>query len=72
MESDPGQTLKEVWVHLTDAEAVEVVKALNEYLGEPTPPGWHFHIRDSDGNELSVGVGEPDDPTFASRLAKPS
>ena len=72
MESDPGKQIKEVWAYLSDAEALELAEALNEYLSEPQAPGWHCHIADSDGNELSVGVGEPDDPSFASRFAKPS
>jgi hypothetical protein len=72
MESDSGKQLKEVWVYLRDREALDLREALDDYLSEPTAPGWHCHIADADGNELTVGVGEPDDPTFANRFTKPS
>jgi hypothetical protein len=71
MESDPGSVLKEVWVYLSDQEAVEVVQAISEYLSEPQAPGWHFHVTDADGNQLSIGIGEPDDPdAFAERFGQ--
>jgi len=72
MESEPGRQLREIWVYLSDKEALDLREAFDDYLSEPTAPGWHCHITDSDGNELSVGVGEADDPSFASRFAKPS
>jgi len=62
IETEPGQVVKEAWAYLSEAEARELLAALNEYFSEPQAPGWHCHITDSEGNELSVGVGEPDGP----------
>ncbi len=64
MESWPdGQSLKEVAVYLTDEEALELVEALrDDYFTEPLPPGWHCHITDSEGNELTVAVGKTEEP----------
>lgn len=72
IESDPGKQLREVWVYLSDAEALDLREALDDYLSAPSAPGWHCHVTDQDGNELSIGVGPPDDPRFASRFAEPS
>jgi hypothetical protein len=74
MESDPDtDPLREVWVYLTDDEARDLLLALDEYFSEPQRPGWHCHITDALGNELSVGVGESEDPErFASRFGKPA
>ena len=74
MESDPAdEPLKEVWVYLSDDEARNLRRALDDYFSEPQRPGWHCHIADAHGNELSIGVGESEDPeSFASRFARPS
>jgi hypothetical protein len=72
METDPGQPVKTVWAYLTRAEAVELWDALNAWATEPGDPGWHCHIGGPEGSELTIAIGEPDDPTFADRFAKPS
>lgn len=64
MESEPGKSLAGVWVYLSRDEAVQLWDAMNAWTQEPGETGWHTHIADSRGNELTVAVGEPDDPEF--------
>ena len=65
MESDPGKELREVWVYLTPDEAEELRRALDYWADEdPSDPGWHCHVTDTTGRELTVAIGEPDDPAF--------
>jgi hypothetical protein len=56
----PGRRLKSAWVTLTVGEARELLEALrswDEEIAEGSrDPGWHTHIADSDGNELTVAV----------------
>jgi hypothetical protein len=56
----PGKQLKSAWVTLTTDEARELFLALaawDEEVSEgQTDPGWHTHITDADGNELTVAV----------------
>jgi hypothetical protein len=58
-----GRRLKAAWVTLTAVEARELLEALrfwDEGVAEGhSDPGWHTHITDSDGNELTIAV-EPD------------
>lgn len=72
MESDPGRSIKTLWVYLTREEAVQLQQALDAWASEPAEPGWHCHLTDSEGGELTVAIGEPDDPGFARRLPKSS
>jgi hypothetical protein len=60
LEGDQKQALKEVWVYLSDAEALDLWRALDEYFSETQPRGWHCHVTDSEGRELTVAVGEPE------------
>lgn len=61
----PGKQLKTAWVHLTVEEAVELLESLKAWeewaheTGSPEP-GWHTHLTDDDGNELTIAVGEPE------------
>jgi hypothetical protein len=58
----PGEELQEVWVHLATAEADELQQALAyRAANEPDSRGWHHHILDSTGRELTVAVGGPDE-----------
>jgi len=56
----PGRRLKSAWVTLTVDEARELLEALrfwDEEVAEGAQdPGWHTHIEDADGNELTVAV----------------
>jgi penicillin V acylase-like amidase (Ntn superfamily) len=51
------------WVHLTVEEAVQLLESLKAWeedaieTGSPQP-GWHTHVTDDDGNELTIAVGE--------------
>lgn len=61
IETDPGSELREVWVYLTEAEAQELRSALNVWAegGAASEPGWHTHIQDQGGREVTVAVGDP-------------
>ena len=57
----PGRPLKSAWVTLTIEEAQQLLDALNVWAeeldaGEPDP-GWHTHLTDADGNELTIAIG---------------
>jgi len=54
----PGTPLSTVWVTLTAEEAEGLLAALREWAAEPEGEGdgWHTHITDSDGNELTIAV----------------
>jgi len=46
-------------VSLTADEAQELLDALREWESEKADPpaaGWHTHIRDGDGNELTIEI----------------
>lgn len=53
-----------MWVTLTDGEAKSLLEALEGWHGEIAKggprPGWHTHVTDEVGNELTVAVGEPE------------
>ncbi len=56
----PGRPLKTAWVTLSVAEARELLEALQVW-GEEVPeglvdPGWHTHVTDSEGNELTIAI----------------
>jgi hypothetical protein len=61
----PGRPLSTAWVTLNIAEANELLGALQlwqEELAERRlDPGWHTHLTDSDGNELTIAI-EPEEP----------
>ena len=52
----PSGPLSTVWVTLTKSEAQELLAALQEWSTDPSDPGWHTHVTDSAGNELTVAV----------------
>ena len=56
----PGRRLKLAWVTLTVGEARELLESLRyweeEVAAGDLDPGWHTHITDSDGNELTLAV----------------
>jgi hypothetical protein len=61
----PGPPVATAWVTLSVDEAQELLEALHawaEAVAEgPLAPGWHTHLRDSDGNELTIGIASDDD-----------
>jgi hypothetical protein len=63
MESEPGGELEEVWVHLTPAEAAELLVGLEDRANDPSPdPDWHMHLTDSRGRELTIAIGNEPAP----------
>jgi hypothetical protein len=58
-----SETRSDVWVFLTEGEAEGVAKALlsriereDGYRG----PGYHLHLEDDEGSELTIGVLDPE------------
>jgi hypothetical protein len=60
----PGRRISAAWVTLSPDEARHVLDALTiwaEDIDEGRPdPGWHMHVTDELGNELTVEIAEPD------------
>jgi hypothetical protein len=58
-----GKTLSTVWVTLTPDEAADLLDALREWAEEreagQADSGWHAHIADAEGNELTLGIEKP-------------
>jgi hypothetical protein len=59
----PGETLKSVTVQLSPEEAYELLESLRVWAeeieaGQPDE-GWHAHITDGDGNELTIAIPLP-------------
>jgi hypothetical protein len=57
-----AQGVSDVLVCLTEREADEVAKALRSHLeGEAgyEGPGYHLHLEDGEGSELTIGVLDP-------------
>lgn len=72
IESEPGRELREAWIYLSEGEAEELRLALNERAtSDFDDPGWHVHVTDSIGREVSLAVDDIDDPAFASWFVKP-
>ena len=67
----PGKDLQTVSVKLRPEEAQELVEALAARAEEDyADPGWHVHISDDDGRELTIYVSG--DARFGNRLGKPA
>ena len=59
----PKMDTRTVWVTLSEAEATELLRALLEWADEldeagASPAGWHTHLADRDGRELTLAIGE--------------
>jgi hypothetical protein len=56
----PGNEVRVAWVELSTEEAYELLESLKvwaEEVEEGHPdPGWHTHITDQDGRELTIGI----------------
>lgn len=61
----PGRQLTTAWVELSVDEAYALLESLKlwaeEAEGGNRDPGWHTHITDADGRELTISVGTEDD-----------
>ena len=62
----PGDGLRTAWVELTAEEASELLGSLKVWAEEvedgQLSPGWHTHVIDGEGRELTISVrlaGEP-------------
>jgi hypothetical protein len=58
-----AQGVSDVSVFLTEREADEVARALRSRLEQATGhhgPGYHLHLEDGEGSELTIGVLDPD------------
>jgi hypothetical protein len=59
----PGRALQTVSVELSADEAYELLESLKvwaEEVGEGNgDPGWHTHVADKDGRELTVAIALP-------------
>jgi len=56
----PGRELQTAWVELSTDEAYELLESLKFLAkdaddGDPDP-GWHTHITDAEGRELTVSI----------------
>ena len=52
-----GRRLKTAFVSLTIEEAEELLEALRLWREEGVQdPGWHTHLTDADGNELTIAI----------------
>ncbi len=64
----PGNPLRSAWVRFTPEEAyalLETLKAWAEEVDASThDPGWHTHITDDAGNELTIAIDEPESDAF--------
>ena len=64
----PGNELRTAWVELSADEAHELLESLKMWAEEvqegELDPGWHTHVTDGAGRELTVAIrpGE-DDPS---------
>jgi hypothetical protein len=56
----PGRTLQAAWVELTMDEAYELLASLQIWAKEMAEgrrdPGWHTHVSDDQGRELSISI----------------
>jgi hypothetical protein len=63
----PGRELRTAWVELSNDEAYELLESLKAWAEEvesgDLSPGWHTHITDAGGRELTVSIRLPDQPS---------
>lgn len=62
MEAELGRPVRDVWLYLTTAEAVELVQALEYWAtDDPPDPQWHMHIADED-REFTLAIVDAPTP----------
>lgn len=58
----PGRPLSRAWATLTKSEATDLLERLSIWHQEEgagdLDDGWHTHLSDSDGHELTIEVVE--------------
>lgn len=60
MGGSDDEPLTEAWAYLTAAEAIDLFHALSFYFEDAQPdPGWHHHVGDGDGPELTIAIDNP-------------
>jgi hypothetical protein len=64
----PGRVIRTACVTLTSSEALELLEALSlwaeEVADDEVNRGWHTHLSDEDGRELTVAIdAQADDGT---------
>lgn len=56
----PGRQLRTAWVTLSREEGLELYEALQTWFeetrAEGSEPGWHTHITDAEGYELTIAI----------------
>jgi uncharacterized protein YndB with AHSA1/START domain len=61
-DGSPGRPLSRVWATLTKSEAIELLEHLSNWHREDAAgelaEGWHMHLTDPDGHELTIEVGQ--------------
>jgi hypothetical protein len=64
-DSGPGRSLKNAWITLTQREASDLLESLREWSEEVASdshdPQWHMHLKDIDGNELTIAINAADE-----------
>jgi hypothetical protein len=67
----PGSVLRTAWVELSANEASDLLESLKVWAEDvaegEADPGWHAHITDEAGRELTLSVKLPGQPS--ARLA---
>lgn len=62
----PGTVLRTVQVTLTEREAIELLQSLQMWADEiqqgQRDPGWHTHVSDLEGNELTISIAAAPQP----------
>lgn len=60
----PGRQLRTAWVTLSPEEGLQLHQALKAWFEETqtngADPGWHTHIMDAEGYELTIAIEPPD------------
>ena len=63
VDGPPGRALQTVSVELSVDEAYELLESLRVWAEEVAEgngdPGWHTHVADEDGRELTVAIALP-------------
>lgn len=63
----PGRPLRSAWVTMSPDEAVALFEALGSWVESAragtADSGWHTHVVDDDGNELTLAILPPEDET---------
>ena len=68
IETDPGKPLREVWISLSQQEAVALYQALQHWAEDDlADPDWHTHIGGAGESEVTIGI-RPRPPDVSQQL----